>query len=140
MSQTNIRIVFIAAIVAVLWGGYEIAKATYTAMAWEKVEGTIVDLEHRTWSCGKGVRQCFVPIIGYHVSEEYYTVLAEKKFNRDEPKHLVGSKVDVYYSSHNPADATLGGEYGPMNHGILIFLIGTVVLIIFWFMRGRSRD
>ena len=138
MNPTNVKVVFIAAIAAVLWGGYEIVKTTYTAFAWEKTEGTIVDFEHNVWSCGKGISRCFTPIAGYHVRDNYYTVLARKNYNHNEPKHLSGNKVVVYYSPLDPADAHLGGEYGPMNHGIIIFIIGIIVLLIFWFMREKK--
>ena len=139
MNPTNIKIIFFAAIIAVLWGGYEIVKSSYTAMTWEKTEGTIVDFERNTWSCGKGVSRCFTPIVGYHVRDNYYTTLAIKKFNNNEPKHLTGNKVVIYYSPLNPAEAVLGGEYGPMNRGILLFIIGSVVLLVFWFLRKREQ-
>lgn len=139
MNPTNMKVLFFGAIIMVLWGGYKISKASYTALAWDKVDGTIVDMERSTWSCGKGVSRCFTPIAGYHVRDNYYTLLADKKFNNTEPKHLVGSKVAVYYSPLNPADAVLGGEYGPMNGGIIIFLLGAVILAVFWFVHRRNN-
>ncbi|MBM2830352.1 MAG: hypothetical protein HW411_1142 [Gammaproteobacteria bacterium] len=138
MSPTNIKVIFLAAIVFVLWGGYKIAKVSYTAIVWQKTEGTIVDLERNTWSCGKGVSKCFSPIAGYHANNDYFTVVSEKKFNRDEPKHLIGNKVVIYYSSANPAEAVLGGEYGPMSGGIIMFLLGTAILIGFWFAKIKE--
>lgn len=139
MSPANIKAIFIAALIALVWGGYGIARATYTAISWEKTEGTFVDLEQSTWSCGKGVQRCFMPIAGYHANNDYFTVVSDKKFNRDEPKFLIGNKVDVYYNPNHPAEAVLGGDYGPMNKGIFMFIFGSVVLLIFWFMRKKEQ-
>lgn len=140
MSQSNIRVIFFGAIIAVIWGGYEILMTSYTAFTWGKTEGTIVDFERSVWSCGKGVSQCFRPIAGYHVRDNYYTVVAKKSFSNHEPNHLSGEKVVVYYSPLNPSEAYLGGQYGPLNHGIIIFLIGVVVLIIFWFVQKKNQS
>ena len=139
MNPTNIKVIFIGAIIFVLWGGYKIAMASYTAMTWEKTEGTIVDFERNTWTCGKGVSECYNLIAGYHAGNDYYTVLSDKKYSRHKPSHLLDAKVVIYYSPLNPAEAVLGGEYGPMNGGIILFLIGLGVLLVFWFVRKKEQ-
>jgi hypothetical protein len=138
IPASNIKVIFIGAICFVLWGGYNIGKASYTALSWAKTEGTVVDFEHNTWSCGKGVGTCYQLIVGYYAGKTYYTVNSDKKFNHDMPTHLQDTKVTVYYSPANPAEAVLGGSYGPMNYGIILFLIGVIVLFIFWVKRERK--
>ena len=138
ISKGNIRAIFIGAICFVLWGGYNIGKASYTALTWTKAEGTVVDFEHNTWSCGKGVSRCYTLIVGYNAGEAYYTVNSNKKYNNDMPTHLQGKKVTVYYSPTAPTEAVLGGSYGPMNQGIALFLIGSVVLFILRLKRDRK--
>lgn len=138
ISSGNIKVIFIGAICFVLWGGYNIAKASYTAISWTKAEGTVVDFERHTWSCGKNIGECYSLIVGYYAGKDYYTINSDKKFNNDMPKHLTGSKIPVYYSPSIPSDALLGGSYGPMNKGIILFLVGCVVLFIFWVIKQRD--
>jgi hypothetical protein len=140
MSPTNVKVVFIGAIAFVLWGGYSIAKASYTAIAWNKTEGTIVDLERNVWTCGKGVSECYNLIAGYHARNNYYTVLSDKKFSRNKPSHLLDTKVVIYYDPLNPAEAVLGGEYGPMSGGIILFIVGLIVLLIFWYFWKKEQS
>jgi hypothetical protein len=58
------KIIFIAAIFAVIWGGYNIAKASYVAIAWDKTEGVVIDIEQSTWSCAEDVMRCYELIVG----------------------------------------------------------------------------
>lgn len=113
--------------------------ASYTAITWNKAEGIIVDFERNTWSCGKGVGECYSLIAGYHADKDYYTVTSDKKFNYNKPKYLLDKKVIIYYSPVNPAEATFGGEYGPMNGGIILFLVGIVIFLVLWFMHKRNQ-
>ena len=137
MSPANVKTVFYAAIFAVLWGGYNIAKSVYTYTAWEEVQGTVVDFERNTWSCGKSVGECYSLMVGYHAGKDYFTTFSKKKYNYDPPTHLMDEKISVYYSPGNPSEAILGDGYGPMNYGIIIFLIGTLVLFIFCFINNN---
>ncbi len=139
MSPANIKVIFIGAVCFVLWGGYNIAKSSYTAFTWTKTEGTVVDFERNVWSCGKGIGECYTLIVGYQVGGNSFTANSNTKFNHIEPTYLLKQKFDVYYSSGNPANAILGGSYGPMRHGIWLFIIGCVVLFIFWLKRKRAQ-
>ncbi len=138
MSPANIKVVFIGAICFVIWGGYNIAKVVYTSANWEKTEGIIVDIERHSMSCGKGVGECYSLIVGYHANKNYFTVNSKKKFNRDKPTHLLEESVEVYYSPSDPSDSIISGKYGPQNYGIILFLIGSVVLFVFWVKRKKD--
>lgn len=139
MTQANIKTIFWGAVFATLWGGYNIGKSVYTSFAWDKTEGIVVDYERNTWSCGKSVSECYSLVVGYHTADKnYFTTTSKKKYNYDPPKHLLDKKVDVYYSPAVPSEAILGGSYGPMNYGIIIFLIGAIVLFIFW-VRSKKK-
>lgn len=138
MSSINIKVVFVGAICFVLWGGYNIAKASYTAINWEKAEGTVIDFERNTWSCGKNIGKCFALIVGYNTDKGSFTVISDKKFNYTKPTHLLKDTVVVYYSPTNHADATLGGSYGPMGRGIIVLIVGLVVLFIYWVVSKRN--
>lgn len=139
MNPANIKIVFIAAICFVLWGGYNVAKSSYVAITWTKAEGTVVDFEKNVWSCGKGIGECYNLIVGYHDSHKnYYTVNSKKNFNYDPPKHLMDQKIDVYYRPSKPAESVLGSGYGPMQYGTIMFLLGCVILFIFWVVKKKS--
>lgn len=130
-SSLNIRIIFLAAAAAVIWGGYNICKVSYIALAWSRTEGVVVDFNRSVWSCGKGISECYALIAGYHVGDDYYTAISDRRFNNSRPAHLSGEKVVIYYSPSNPAEAVFGGDYGPKNGGITIFLIGAAVLTYF---------
>ena len=138
MDKNKITILLFLAILFVAWGGYKIARATYIAISWEKTQGTIVDFERNTWSCGKGVGTCYTLVAGYHAGNNYYTVMSEKKFNYNKPSHLLEKKIDIYYYPLNPAEATFGGEYGSMSGGIILFVVGMVLLVVFWFIRKKA--
>jgi hypothetical protein len=139
MSPANIKVVFFGAICFVLWGGYNVAKSSYIEITWTKVEGTVVDFERNTWSCGKHISTCYELIVGYQAGKKTYTVNSKKKFNHDKPTHLLNEKVVVYYSPANNTEAILGGSYGPSRYGMILFLAGCVVLIIFWVMRKKAK-
>lgn len=138
MSPGNIKVVFIGAICFVLWGGYNIGKASYIAVTWTKTEGTVVDFERYTWKCGKLSSECYTLIVGYQADKASFTVTSDKKFNSNKPVHFLKNKVPVYYSPSNPVDAILGGSYGPLGNGVILFLVGCVVLIILWVIRKRN--
>lgn len=133
-SVFNLKAIFLLAVGAVLWGGYNVGKASWTALTWEKAEGTIVDFEHNTWSCGKGVSQCYSLIAGYHVGKDYYTAVSDRRYNNNMPRHPGGKQVVIYYSARNPSEAIFGGEYGP-NGGIFALLIGGAILGWFWWSK-----
>lgn len=138
MDKNKIGIILLLGTVFVSWGGYKIANASYTALTWEKTEGTIVDFEHHVWSCGKGVGECYSLVAGYHAGKDYFTTVSDKKFNYKKPVNLLDDKVIIYYSPTNHSIATFGGEYGPMNGGIIMFMIGTGILAVFWFIREKE--
>ena len=138
ISPTNIKIIFVMAIVAVCWGAYNMARAAYTAISWEKTEGTVVDFERNVWSCGKGVSECYELVVGYHVRGNYYTVLSTRRYNGSKPSHMSGRRLELYYSPANPREAILAGSYGPMEGGLIIFLFGAAVLAVFWFRREKA--
>ena len=135
MNQTNLAVMFIAAICATLWGGYKISKASYTALAWEKTEGTVIDFERKTWTCGKGVSECYDIIVGYHAGENNYTIHSDTSVSRNKPTQLLNTSITVYYKPTNPSEAVLTGKYGTLGHGITVFILGIVFLIISWFVR-----
>lgn len=139
MEKNKVNMILLVAIVFILWGGYKIAVASYTAMTWIKTEGTIIDFERNVWSCGKGVGECYSLVAGYHAGKDYYTVVSDKKFDYHKPSNLLNDKVIIYYSPLNSSEATFGGEYGPMNGGLIIFFIGIVILVIIWFVRKREQ-
>ena len=135
-SPLNLRIIFLAAVAAaVIWGGYNVCKVSYVALAWNKTEGVVVDFDCSVWSCGKGIPECYSLIAGYHVGNEYFTAISDRRFNNNRPAHLSGEKVVIYYSPSNPAEAVFGGDYGPMKGGATIFLIGAAVLAWFWWSK-----
>ena len=140
IPKENIKVIFIGAIVATLWGGYNIAKSIYVSFTWEQTQGVVVDFEKNVWSCGKNIGECYELIVGYHAGKDYFTVNSKKKFNYDPPKHLMHEKVTVYYTPENPAEAILGDGYGPMNYGKILFFIGIGVLFIFWIVRKRDTS
>lgn len=139
MSSTNAKIIFVMAIGMVLWGGFNFAKAGYTSFAWTKTEGKVIDFEHNVWSCGKGVGECYSLIIGYKAGNKPLTVISKKKFNYDKPTHLLNKQVTVYYSPSNPADAVISGSYGSGQYGVILFLIGVVILFVFWIINKREK-
>ena len=138
MSSTNIKVVFIAAIGMVLWGGYSVVNSTYIALTWDKVEGTVIDFERHTWSCGKGIGECYALVVGYEANGQAFTTTSVKKYSRSKPSQLLKSPATVYYSSLNPGEAILGGAYGPMRKGIWLLIIGTVILVVFWVVKKRE--
>ena len=131
---------FITAIGLVLWGGYKVANAAYIATTWEKAEGTIVDLERHTWTCGKGVGECYSLVAGYHAGKDYFTVSSVKKYNRNKPMHMMDKNMTIYYSPANPSVAVFSGSHGPLGYGIGLFIGGLVVLLIFRVFRNRAQD
>ena len=40
-------------------------------------------------------------------------------------------------ASLQPVKAVMGGSYGLINHDIFLFLNGTAILLVFWFMRKK---
>ncbi len=138
MPKENIKVVFFGAIIAVILGGYYISKSIYTSVAWTKSEGIVIDFERHSMTCGKGVGECYSLIVGYPVDKNHYTVTSKSKFSHDKPDHLLDKKLKLHYSPNNPADAVLSGAYGPKNYGIILFLVGAVVLFIFWVVRKRE--
>jgi hypothetical protein len=134
----NIKVLFIGAICAVLWGGYTLSNAVYYSVNWTETQGTVVDFERHVMTCGKGVSECYSLLVGYHAGDEYYVTDSVKKFSRNQSRHLLDQKVVVYYSPDNNAEAILVGEYGPYRYGLIIFLIGAVVLFLFWMFRKRK--
>ena len=139
MSSTNVKIIFVAAIGMVLWGGFNFAKATYTSFAWTKADGKVIDFEHNVWSCGKGVGECYSLIIDYAAGNKHFTITSKKKFNYDKPTHLLNEKVTVYYSPNNPGEAVISGSYGTGQYGAILFLIGLVILFVFWVINKREK-
>jgi hypothetical protein len=77
-------------------------------------------------------------IVGYYVGGDNYTVNSNKVFNDNPPTHLMNEKIDVYYYPLTPAESVLGGSYGEKNYGITLFIIGLVVLFIFWLFRKSN--
>lgn len=137
VMENKFKMFFIGALLFTLWGVYKIGLATYTSIAWINTQGVIVDFDRNTWSCGKGVSECYSLIVGYHANNDYFTITGDKKF-RNQPRELHGETVSVYYSPDNPQQAVLGGEYGPLRYGIISFLVGLVMLLISWFFSKRE--
>ena len=138
MNPANIKIVFIAAIGFVLWGGYRVAESAYIAMTWDKTEGKVSGFERHVMSCGKGVGECYSLVVSYAVNGRTYTTGSVKKYDRSKPSRLLNTAAVVYYSPVNPQDAILGGAYGPLRYGIWLFIIGSVVLLVFWVVKKRQ--
>ncbi len=137
MGDDKIKIFLFAGLLFMAWGGYKASTAIYTSISWNETRGTIVDFERNTWSCGKGVSECYSIVVGYHVNQDYFTVTGDKNY-RDQPRKLHGKEVIVYYSPDDPHQAILGGEFSPLNISILKFLIGCVLIIIYWFIKKRA--
>lgn len=135
--QDKVKMLLILAIVFSVWGTYKTGKAAYVAMAWEKTEGTVVDTPRHTWRCGKGVSECYTINVGYYANNNFITIDSDKTFS-DEPRHLLDKKVTVYYSSTDPYNAALGGEYGSMNGGIIFIFVGIFMFFAWLFMRKEN--
>ena len=139
MNSSNIKILFIGAICLALFGGYSVARASYIAMTWNEADGEVIDFEKHTFSCGKGVGECYGIIVGYLANGQAFTASSVKKFNNSKPSHLLHNKITVYYSPDNPGEAILGGEFGPMRNGMWLFIFGSVVLVIFWVVWKKKQ-
>ena len=137
MNKTNIKILFVAAILAIIYGSYTIAKTVYVKTAWDEVEGVVVGFERNTWSCGKGIGECYSLVIGYKVNNKTFSINSDKKWNYDPPEHLLKDKVSIYYSPSNPNEAIVGSGFG--TNGFFLILFGSIVLIFFWFARKRGE-
>mgnify|MGYP003629758199 CR=1 FL=1 len=129
MNPAKIKVVSIGAICFFLLGGYNVVKIIYSLVNW--ANNVVVDFGRHSMACGKGVNEDYALIVGYHASK--------KKFNRDKPAYLLNKKVEVYYSPDNPFDSIISGKYGPQNYRVILFLIGSIVLFLFWLMRQKSR-
>lgn len=138
MAKSNLTVIFIGAIFALVYGGYKVANAAYIATTWEKAEGTIVDLERHTWTCGKGVSECYSLIAGYYAGKDYFTVSSKKKFSRNKPMHMMDKKMTIYYLPNNPSEAVFSGSYGPMGYGLGLLILGVVFLLLFWIISKKS--
>ena len=129
-------VLFLAIFLTAL-GSYKVGKAAYITIAWEKTEGTVVDTPRHTWRCGRGVSECYTINVGYYANKNFLTIDSEKTFS-DAPRHLLDDKVTVYYSSSDPYNAALGGQYGSMSGGIIFFIFGILMLFAWLFMRKND--
>ena len=139
MGSTKMKVLFVCAIGLVLYGGYSVTRAAYLTFSWNETEGEVVDFERDTFSCGKGVNQCYALVVSYMAGDHAYRTTSVRKFDYMAPVELLNSGVTVYYSPANPADAILGGAYGPMRYGIWLFLFGVVMLVILWVVKKKSK-
>jgi hypothetical protein len=137
VSSNNIKILFFGGICALFWGGYNVTMATLYSFNWNETEGTVVDFERHTMTCGKGVGECYSLLIGYHAGNDYFVTASNKKYSRNKPMHLAERKVAVYYSPDDTSEAILGGEYGPFNYGLYGILGGMVMMFVSW-IAGKS--
>ena len=134
--QDKVKLVLL---LGILFGGigiYNLGKAGYTSMIWNKTEGRIVDTALHNFKCGKR-SQCYGLMAGYHVNGDYFMVESDLTFN-DKPTHLMGSEVTIYYSPDDPQTATFGGSYGPIKTGTPPLVAGILLLFAYWFMRKRA--
>lgn len=135
--QDKVKMLLILALVFSIWGSCKIGKATYIAIAWEKTEGTVVDIPRHIWRCGKNQSECYTINVGYYANKEFLTVDSDKIY-QEPPNHLLDEKVTVYYSSAKPWKAALGGSYGSLDQGIIMFLISGVMFIIWIFSKPKK--
>ena len=136
INPANKLVIFVGAIAFVLWGGYNIIKASYVAAAWNDTEGVVTGFEKYTFSCGRGVGNCFELVVAYEVNGKRFTVNSEEKFDNRAPVHLKNEIITVYYNPANPYDAALA-NYGPGSYGTILFVIGILVLFLFWLFREK---
>ena len=136
MPKDKVKVALMLAIVFSVVGIYKIGKVSYTALAWEKTNGVITDFQRHTFSCGRQSK-CYSLLVAYRANNQVYTVNGEEKFS-DPPKHLGGKDVIVYFSPSNPGEATLGGKYSPLDHGLAALGLGIVMFIVYWFSKDRS--
>lgn len=138
MPKDKVKLLLLISLLFICWGGYNVSKAIYTSLAWEKTNGIVVDILQHTFSCGKGVSRCYTLLAGFHVNKDYYTVESDSKYSHNEPKHLNGIKVDVYYPQGQPESAIMGGDYGPGDGGTNLLFVGLIMLVIWFFMRNSN--
>ena len=136
MPRDKVKIVLMLAVVFSCMGIYNAGKAAYTAISWTKTMGVISDFQLHNFSCGRQSK-CFTLIVAYKVGDQIYRVNSNEKFS-DRPLHLEGRDAVVYYSPGNPSQATLGGEYGPLDHGLIGLGFGFLMFIVYWFVRPRG--
>ena len=135
--QDKVKMLLILAVVFSIMGIYKVGKSAYVAMAWEKTEGTVVDTPRHTWRCGKGISECYTINVGYYANKHFLTIDSEKTFS-DAPRHLLDEKVTVYYSANEPHKAMLGGSYGSKSGGIIALIVGTLMFIIWIFVKPKN--
>lgn len=92
----NIKLIFFGAICAILWGGYNISRASYYSFSWTETQGTVVDFERHVMTCVKGVGECYSLMVGYHAGNDYFVTYSDKKFPRNKPIHLLDQKIVVF--------------------------------------------
>ena len=139
MNSSNLKVLFVAAIGFVLWGGYRVADSAYITMTWDRADGKVTGFERHVMSCGKGVGECYSLVVSYQVNGRGYSTGSVKKYDRSKPSRLLNTPAVVYYAPGNPGQAILGGAYGPMRYGIWLLLIGCAILFGFWVAK-RRRD
>jgi hypothetical protein len=66
VPSQNIKMLFIGGICGLIWGGYNVAMATYYSFNWHKTQGIVVDFERHSMTCGQGVGECYSLLVGYH--------------------------------------------------------------------------
>jgi len=137
MSDNNIKILLVGAVIAVLLGCYKIGQSVYTTLLWEKTEGVVVDFERSVWTCGKWVNECYDLVVRYEVYEKPYRLVSDKRFNEKAPTHLLNTPVGLYYRPGNPAEAVLAGTDGPLGYGMALLVFGILALLIVWYLHRR---
>lgn len=136
MPKDKVKIVLLIALVFTGMGIYKTGKAGYTAMSWTKTIGVISDFQRHNFACGRR-SECFSLLVAYRVGDSIYNINSDEKFN-DAPTHLGGKDVVVYYAPGNPSQATVAGEYGSMNDGLIGLGVGFLFFVIYWFVKPRD--
>ncbi|MGB1800752.1 MAG: hypothetical protein ACPHLK_07995 [Gammaproteobacteria bacterium] len=133
----KVKMLLILAIVFSAMGIYNVGKAAYVAMTWNKTEGTVVDTPQHTWRCGKGISECYTINVGFYANNNFITIDSEKTFS-DAPRHLLDKKVSVYFPTADPHKAVLAGTYGSQSGGFIALFAGALMFAIWLVMRQKK--
>ena len=135
--QNKVKTVLLLAILFGLAGSYYVGKSVYTAIAWDKTEGTVAGFERHVWRCGKGHSECFTLQVNFDVNGRTY--IANSSIIHERPRNdVLQSRVPVYYSPDNPDKTLVGGEYNPIGGGVFLLLFSLVLFVVYFFSKGRD--
>lgn len=135
--QNKVKTVLMLAILFGLAGGYYVGKSVYTAIVWDKTEGTVAGYERHVWRCGRGHSECYTLQVSFLAAGQPF--MTESRVIHDEPrKTIINTRVPVYYSAANPRNARLSGEYGPTDGGVLLLLASLVLFVVYFFSKGKD--